>query len=114
MPTQDSVRPDEKPQLAQNLAGQRRQESGKEGPVLGRESHSGVGAELAFKDGDLVTQDENLHILVPIAHGQQPQREPGDQVNAVGLLGYVWEISGRWGIAYRASALLPAREAADA
>ncbi|WP_053174790.1 integrase core domain-containing protein [Nonomuraea sp. SBT364] len=32
----------------------------------------------AFKDGDLVTQDENLHVLVPIAHGEQPQR--GDRV----------------------------------
>lgn len=37
--------------------------------ILGCESHFDVSAELAFKDGDLVTQDENLHVLVPIAHG---------------------------------------------
>ncbi|MGW0808188.1 hypothetical protein [Nonomuraea sp. NPDC002799] len=41
-----------------HLVGQRGQESGEKGPVLGRESRSGVGAELAFKDDDLVTQDE--------------------------------------------------------
>ncbi|GAA3610454.1 hypothetical protein GCM10022419_114320 [Nonomuraea rosea] len=64
MPAQDGVRPDEEPQPAQDLAGQRRQERGKEGPVLGRESHSGISAELAFKDGDLVTQDENLHVTM--------------------------------------------------
>jgi hypothetical protein len=91
VPTQDSVRPNEKPQLAQNLAGQRRQESGKEGPVLGRESHFGVSTELAFKDGDLVTQDENLHILVPIAHGEQPQR--GERVRN-GEVGQAKEHSG--------------------
>jgi hypothetical protein len=42
----------------------------REGPVLGRESHFGVSAELTFKDGDLVARGENLHVLVPIAHGQ--------------------------------------------
>ncbi|GAA3664818.1 hypothetical protein GCM10022224_031280 [Nonomuraea antimicrobica] len=41
---------------------------------FGRESHTGVSTESAFKHGDLVTQDENLHALVPTAHGQQPQR----------------------------------------
>ncbi|MFB4273168.1 hypothetical protein [Nonomuraea sp. GTA35] len=29
---------------------------------------------MAFKDGDLVAQGEYLHVLVPIAQGQQPQR----------------------------------------
>ncbi|GAA3553267.1 hypothetical protein GCM10022419_037080 [Nonomuraea rosea] len=84
VPAQDSVRPDEKPQPAQDLARQRGQESSKEGPVLGRESHFGVSAELAFKDGDLVTQDENLHVLVPIAHGEQPQRGEGIRNGEVG------------------------------
>lgn len=55
MPAHDSVRADEKPQSAKHLAGQRRQESGEEGPVLRREPHPGVGAELPFQDGDLVT-----------------------------------------------------------
>ncbi|MEU7899994.1 hypothetical protein AB0B45_45070 [Nonomuraea sp. NPDC049152] len=52
--------------------------------------------------------------LVKIGTTGEPPITTGDQVTAVGLLGYVWEIAGRWGIAYRASALLPAREAANA
>ena len=91
VPAQDGVRPDEKPQPAQDLAGQRGQERGEEGPVLGRESHPGVGAELPFKDGDLVTQGENLHVLVPIAHRQQPQR--GESVRD-GQVGQAKEHSG--------------------
>ncbi|MFB4276876.1 hypothetical protein ACBJ59_16395 [Nonomuraea sp. MTCD27] len=91
VPAQGSVRPDEKPQPAQNLARQRRQKSGEEGPVLGRESHSGVSAELTFKDGDPVTQDEDLHVLVPSAHGEQPQR--GERVGD-GEVGQAKERSG--------------------
>ncbi|MGW0810888.1 hypothetical protein [Nonomuraea sp. NPDC002799] len=53
VPAQDGVRLDEEPQPAQNLTRQCGQERGEKGPVLGRESHSGVNAELAFKDGDL-------------------------------------------------------------
>ncbi|WP_169729396.1 hypothetical protein [Thermoactinospora rubra] len=52
--------------------------------------------------------------LVKIATTGEPSIAAGDQITPVGLLGYVWEISGRWGISYRASALLPARETADA
>ncbi|WP_200824350.1 hypothetical protein [Nonomuraea solani] len=74
VPAQVGVRLDEEPQPAQDLAGQRGQVRGEKGPILGCESHSNVSAELAFKDGDLVTQDENLRVLVPIAHGEQPQR----------------------------------------
>ncbi|MEV4887931.1 hypothetical protein AB0K48_00880 [Nonomuraea sp. NPDC055795] len=72
-PAQDGVRADEEPQSAQYLAGQRGQERGEKGPVFGGESHSGVGTELAFEDGDLVAQSEYLHVLAPVAHGQQPQ-----------------------------------------
>ncbi|MFD1939825.1 hypothetical protein ACFSKW_51055 [Nonomuraea mangrovi] len=75
--TQDGIRPDEKPELVQDLARQRCQERGKKGPVLWGESHPGVGAELPLKDGDLVAQGENLDLLVPIAHRQQPQRAEG-------------------------------------
>ncbi|GAA5073550.1 hypothetical protein HNP84_008517 [Thermocatellispora tengchongensis] len=51
--------------------------------------------------------------LVKIATTGEPPVKAGDQLSPVGLLGYVWEMAGRWGISYRASALLPAREAAD-
>ncbi|MFI6177398.1 hypothetical protein ACIA8R_17855 [Nonomuraea sp. NPDC051191] len=81
-------RPDEKPQAVQNLTRQRGEESGEKGPVLGCESHSRVSAELAFKDGDLVTQNENFHVPVPFTHGQQSQRGESQVetvLNGVGL-----------------------------
>ncbi|MGP3914265.1 SCO3933 family regulatory protein [Nonomuraea sp. 10N515B] len=60
-------------------------------------------------------EDESGRIeLVRIGIAGEPSITPGDQINAVDLVGYVWEMSGRWGISYRASALLPARETADA
>ncbi|MGW0200530.1 SCO3933 family regulatory protein, partial [Nonomuraea sp. NPDC003201] len=49
--------------------------------------------------------------LVKIGITGEPPIKAGDAVNAVGLLGYVWEIAGRWGISYRATALLPQQEA---
>ncbi|MFI6738950.1 hypothetical protein ACIBI9_39010 [Nonomuraea sp. NPDC050451] len=70
VPAQDGVRAGEESQSAQDLARQRGEEGGKKGSVLGCASHSGVGTELAFKEGDLVTQSKYLHVLVPIAHGQ--------------------------------------------
>jgi hypothetical protein len=72
VPAQDRVQPNEEPQSAQNLAGQRCQERSEKGPVLRGESHPGVGAELPFQDSDLVTQGENLDILVPVSHRRQP------------------------------------------
>ena len=51
--------------------------------------------------------------LVKIGITGEPPIKAGDSVNAVGMVGYVWEISGRWGISYRAAALLPLRETAD-
>ncbi|GAA3610799.1 hypothetical protein GCM10022419_114760 [Nonomuraea rosea] len=74
VPAQDGVRPDEESQPAQNLAWQRCQEGGEEGPVLRGESHLGVGAELPFKNRDLMTQGQYLDVLVPIAHRWQSQR----------------------------------------
>ncbi|WP_113705343.1 hypothetical protein [Nonomuraea lactucae] len=50
--------------------------------------------------------------LVKIGITGEPPITAGDPVNATGLVGYVWELSGRWGISYRASALLPIRQAA--
>ncbi|GAA1010919.1 hypothetical protein Aple_066550 [Acrocarpospora pleiomorpha] len=74
VPPHDGIRPDEEPQPTKHVAGQRCQESGEEGSVLGREPHPGVGAELPFENGDLVTQGEDLDVLIPISHRQQPQR----------------------------------------
>ncbi|MFI6541187.1 hypothetical protein ACIBHY_52665 [Nonomuraea sp. NPDC050547] len=69
VPTQDRVRPDHEPQSAQDLSGQRGQERGEKGPVLRGESHPGSSAKLPFQDSDLVTQGENLDILVPVSIG---------------------------------------------
>ena len=33
------------------------------------------------------------------------------EVTPVGMVGYVWELSGRWGISYRATAFTPATPA---
>lgn len=84
VPAHYGVRANQESQPVENLAGQRGQESGQKSPVFGCESHSGVGTELAFQDGDLVTQDEDLHVFVPIAHGQQPQRGKGVRDGQIG------------------------------
>ncbi|MGW5682182.1 hypothetical protein [Nonomuraea sp. NPDC003754] len=84
MPAKDGIRSHEEPQSAQDLAGQRRQECSEEGSILEGESHPGVGAELPFKNGDLVAEGKDLDILVPITHGQQPQRGEGVRDGQIG------------------------------
>ncbi|MEV1170496.1 hypothetical protein [Nonomuraea sp. NPDC049784] len=69
MPAQDGARTHEEPQPAQYLAGQRCQERGEEGPILGSEPHPGIRAELPFENGDLVAEGKDLGVLIPI-----PQR----------------------------------------
>ncbi|WP_214107248.1 SCO3933 family regulatory protein [Acrocarpospora catenulata] len=51
--------------------------------------------------------------LVKMSVSGQPPITIGQQINPIGLVGYVWEISGRWGISYRASAMLPGRHRGD-
>jgi hypothetical protein len=68
VPAQDGVRADDKPQATQDRSRQRGQKGGQEDAILRSESHPGIGAELPFQDHDLVTQGENLDILVPISH----------------------------------------------
>ncbi|GIH45454.1 hypothetical protein [Microbispora rosea] len=84
VPAQDGIRMDEEPQPTQDLAGQRCQECGEEGSILGGESHPGVGAELPLKNGDLVAEGNDFSILVPIAHRQQPQRGKGIRDGQIG------------------------------
>ncbi|GAA0970263.1 hypothetical protein GCM10009555_018880 [Acrocarpospora macrocephala] len=47
--------------------------------------------------------------LVKVAVSGEPPVTSGDEVIPVDLAGYVWEISGRWGISYRATAFTSAR-----
>ncbi|WP_214108284.1 hypothetical protein [Acrocarpospora catenulata] len=69
VPPHDGIRPDEEPQPAQDVAGQRRQESGEERSILQSEPHPSADAELPFENSDLVTQGENLDLLVPMPIG---------------------------------------------
>ncbi|MCX4641631.1 hypothetical protein [Streptomyces sp. NBC_01446] len=55
------------------MSGQTMEQGGEERTVLGSEVRSGC-TELPFKDCELVPQSEDLHVLVPIAQRQQPQR----------------------------------------
>jgi hypothetical protein len=73
VPSQHGVGLDQQPEPAQNLARQRHQQSGEEGPVF-RDELRPVRAELPFKDRDLVAQGEDLRVLVVVAHQQQPKR----------------------------------------
>ncbi|WP_327089205.1 hypothetical protein OIE66_00875 [Nonomuraea sp. NBC_01738] len=67
------------------------------------------------KDGNvmyeltLLFEDESSRMeLVKVSTTPEPQINVGDEVVPVGLLGYVWEAGGRWGISYRAQTFIPA------
>ncbi|MEV8630713.1 hypothetical protein AB0395_03570 [Streptosporangium sp. NPDC051023] len=70
------------------------------------------------KDGNvmyeltLLFEDEfNRMELVKVSITPEPQITAGEEVVPVGLVGYVWEQNGRWGIAYRAQSFVPAGSA---
>ncbi|MEU1630741.1 hypothetical protein ABZ746_36835 [Streptomyces sp. NPDC020096] len=67
VPSQHGVGLDQQPELAHDLARQRHQQSGEEGPVFRTELHP-IRTELPLKDHDLVPQGENLRVLVAVAH----------------------------------------------
>jgi hypothetical protein len=58
-----------------------------------------------------VEDDADRIELVKIGTIGEPAVSPGDEITPVGLVGYVWEIAGRWGISYRATSILPAPRA---
>ncbi|MFE4369428.1 hypothetical protein ACFRMN_14560 [Streptomyces sp. NPDC056835] len=58
---------DQQPQSARDLAGQWYRQSGGESPVF-RGGLSPVRTGLPFEDGDPVAQDEDLRVLVAVAH----------------------------------------------
>jgi hypothetical protein len=57
---------DQQPKPAQDLARQWHQQRGEESPVF-RGERQLVRTELPLKDGDLVAQGEDLHVLVAVA-----------------------------------------------
>jgi DNA/RNA endonuclease YhcR with UshA esterase domain len=50
--------------------------------------------------------------LVKIGTSEESLISAGQQVTPVGMVGYVWEMSGRWGISYRAASIVPAQGSA--
>ncbi|MEV0581364.1 hypothetical protein [Nonomuraea sp. NPDC050310] len=67
------------------------------------------------KDGNvmyeltLLIEDEfNRMELVKVATTPEPSVIAGEETVPIGLVGYVWEQGGRWGISYRAQAFVSA------
>ncbi|MFL6052039.1 MAG: hypothetical protein ACJ72W_03835 [Actinoallomurus sp.] len=72
VPAQHRVRTHHQPQPMRHLDRHPMQQRRQERPIARGEPHS-VAAELALQHRDLMTQREDLRILVPIAHRQQTQ-----------------------------------------
>jgi hypothetical protein len=65
------------------LPRQRHQQSGEQRTILRSNRHS-VPTKLSFKDGDLVTENQVLRVLLTIAHRQKPHRGEGAADRQVG------------------------------
>lgn len=73
------------------------------------------------RDGNTMYE---ITLLIEDAHGRmelvkvtttpEPPVSPGDEIIPVGMVGYVWEQNGRWGIAYRTQSFIPATASATA
>jgi hypothetical protein len=61
----------------------------------------------------LIEDDFSRMELVKVSVTPEPLISPGEEVVPVGLVGYVWEQAGRWGISYRAQSFIPAAAAAS-
>jgi len=72
VPSQHRVRPDQQPEPAEHVAREPVQQGGKEHPVARAEPRPGR-AQLPFQDRDLVPQCQDLHVLAPVTHREQPQ-----------------------------------------
>jgi hypothetical protein len=72
VPAQYRVRAHQEPELAECVAWEAVQECGQECPVGGGEPRPGI-AQLSFQHGDLVAQHQDLGVLVPVAHREQPK-----------------------------------------
>ena len=73
VPAQHGLRPDQQPEPAQHVAGERVQQRGQQRPVS-RSEPDLLAAQLPLQDRDLMAESEDLGVLVPVAHRQQPQQ----------------------------------------
>ena len=72
LPAQHRVRPHQQPEPAEHVAWEPVQQGGQERPVGGGEPQPGR-AQLPVQDRDLVTQHQDLRVLIRVAHWQEPQ-----------------------------------------
>jgi hypothetical protein len=73
VPAQHGLWPYQQPQPVQHLTRQPMDQAGEHRPVRGREPNLLL-VQLPFEDSDLVAKDEDLGILVPVTHREQPQQ----------------------------------------
>jgi hypothetical protein len=71
VPAQHRVRPAQQPEPAEHVAWESVQQGGQERPVGGGEPRP-VRAQLSLQDRDLVTQHQDLDVLVPVTHRKKP------------------------------------------
>ena len=72
VPAQHRLRPDQQPEPAKHVPREPVQQGGQERPVARAEPRPGL-TQLSLQDRDLVTQRQDLHLLVPVAHWKQPK-----------------------------------------
>jgi hypothetical protein len=72
VPAQNRLRTHQQRDPAQHIPRQPVQQGGQERPVAPGEPWPGR-TQLPLQDRDLVTQHQDLHVLVPVADRKQPQ-----------------------------------------
>jgi hypothetical protein len=72
VPAQHRVRPHQQPELIQHAPRQPVQQRSQQRPVARKEAWPGR-AQLPVQDRDLVTQHQDLRVLIRVAHWQEPQ-----------------------------------------
>jgi hypothetical protein len=72
VPAQHRLGPDQQPEPAEHAAWELVQQGGQERPIARAEPRSGRD-QLPLQHRDLVTQRQDFHVLVSVAHRKQPQ-----------------------------------------
>ncbi|WP_037606835.1 hypothetical protein [Streptacidiphilus rugosus] len=81
---QQRVWANQQPQPTQEFPRQRHQQSSEERAILRTELQP-VPTEPPLQDCDLMTQDKDLHVLLPVTHRQQPHRGEGMGDSQIGM-----------------------------
>ncbi|MGW7441945.1 hypothetical protein [Kitasatospora sp. NPDC054795] len=73
VPAQYGVGPHQQPHPTQHLRRQSLQQRGQDCPVACYEADP-LAAQLPLQNADLMAQSQDLHVLLTVAHRQQPQQ----------------------------------------